>query len=446
MKVNRKSIILSIVVVFLSFIAFSGSVSETAYADDESNGSTIAGVNVKGLNNSEIKAALETAINQWSTQLIIVSGGGMQLEIDPTILAFDLEATIVQYELLTDKPWYAFWQSERVVQLPLVIASNEQIYEQISQIGIWDADETYNLLVTQASYLKEHEIEAKVLDLSQFENERLAFAIKTIPEKTQGISHIVGKINNTVINPGETFSYLETLGDDAQLANGEAHNFVASMLYSIVLETEYDIVERTQQSSIPTAVDPGFEASISLANYEDLKFMNSSEQVSKIKLSIEGNSLKAELYSSIKGASVSIRIDQASIAPRIVHRYSSKLPVGKQQVIQEGSKGLRVEVFRTISESGHATEQKVSRDYYSPTNRIVLVSSRQPAEGTATNDTEKTSTMGEQNDNIDDKKDKDLEIDLDGDGLPDTTIEKPIDEKELPKGSYYDKGGNLITP
>lgn len=443
MKISRNIALLTALMLILTYTLLSGKVFETAYADEKNNGSTIAGVSVQGLKTKEIENALTTAIDEWSSQKITIVGGGATLEVDPTYFTVEIGATIEQYKTLSGKPWYAFWQSERVVHQPLVITINEDVKEQISQVGIWDVEKTYDTLLSVASYLKSHEVEATVLDLTQFESERLAFSIKPISEKSKGISDIVSTLNNTIINPGDTFSLLSTLEDTANLANSETLSFVASMLYSVVLETEYDIVERHQQQTIPTAFDAGYEASISLANYEDLQFINNSDHVSKLKLSIEGNSLKVELYSDVIGATVSHRIVKDSISPKIVHRYSNDLPAGKQKVLQEGKKGLRVEVYRTVSEDGNSTEQKISRDYYPPTNRIILVSSRKTVEvNTSTTPTDGTNSNDEQKNN----QDKDLDIDLDGDGLPDTTVEKPIDEKDLPKGSYYDKAGNLITP
>ncbi len=107
--------------------------------------------------------------------------------------------------------------------------------------------------------------------------------------------------------------------------------------------------------------------------------------------------------------------------------------------IQKGEQGLRVSVYRVMD----GIEELVSRDYYPPVNRILLKSSRQQQ------------TQGST------ATDPDLQIDLNGDGLADVgtndeTKNETIDETELevdengnpilPPGSYYDKGGNLITP
>lgn len=164
-----------------------------------------------------------------------------------------------------------------------------------------------------------------------------------------------------------------------------------------------------------------------------------------------------------------MQVSNEEIAPRIINRYSEDLPVGQQQLIQEGSNGMRVVVTRIISESGSTTEEQISRDYYAPTNRIVLLSARQPATTTDTTgttdgsvvpnvNTDGTSTQipgttdpnvntnpnSVPNTNQNQNQDSDTQIDLDNNGLPDMPTNE--DENELPDGSYYDKGGNLITP
>lgn len=100
---------------------------------------------------------------------------------------------------------------------------------------------------------------------------------------------------------------------------------------------------------------------------------------------------------------------------------------------------MRVSVYRVLD----GVEELVSRDYYPPVNRILLNSSNQLQTQQPT------------------ETDPNLQMDLDGDGLADVESsddvegeiinenELEVDENGnpiLPPGSYYDKGGNLITP
>ncbi|MER2071734.1 MAG: G5 domain-containing protein, partial [Psychrobacillus sp.] len=118
--------------------------------------------------------------------------------------------------------------------------------------------------------------------------------------------------------------------------------------------------------------------------------------------------------------------------------YSKSLKEGEEELVQEGEPGLRVTVYRTVSDKIGPFEQQVaiSKDYYPPKHRIVLTS----IETSVSTDSDPLT-----------------DIDLNGDGLPDiektekppsSTPGSPNSEEtdELPEGSYYDKAGNIIAP
>lgn len=436
MKMKWKILLLGLLTAILVYVTLpSTNLIEKAYAEN-GKGSTIAGINVSGMKEKEMKKTLNDAIKKWKSKPIVITGGGSKLEIDSSTIQFDVEKTISDFTSLVDKPWYAFWKKENVVHIPLQVKPNEQLKNEIAQYTVWKTEETYNQLITNASYLKEDEIEAEVEDLSVYENERLSVVIEKIPNDVVGVNEIVEALNDFIVNPEEVFSFIDVIKEKIGNADNETLNFVASVLYSAVLETELEIVERHQQSSIPSYIDPGKEAQVNLATNEDLKFYNNSGHVAKINATIEGNKLKVEIYSDVKNKNVTVTIEEEVIKPRIITRYSRKLAIGQTRLIQNGKEGLRINVYRTITGNGETTEDRISRSYYPPKNRIVLQSTRQSSVLDNVNVTQPTP------DYIDN-------VDLDGDGLPDVEddqLKQPIDEEELPPGSYYDKGGNLITP
>ncbi|RKQ18037.1 VanW family protein [Ureibacillus endophyticus] len=442
---KRKKLIISISITLLLFIFSICSIRTHTVSADETatTGSTIGGVEVSGLKNAEIQKVLMDAIQSWKAEAVIINGGGTELTIDANELQFNVESTITQYEMLTDKPWYDFWSKEKIVHLPLEVTISEDAMNTIENVSIWDSEETINRVLGQASYLKEHNIEAEVTDLSIIENDRLSLSMEKIPEGALGISYLAQAINETVINPNETFSLLETLGENSEISNKIGLNFLASVLYNSVLQTSFNILERHSQNEIPNYLEPGIEAAVSELENKDLRFANTTESPALIKASIENERLKLEIYSSLKESEVTVQVNQDEIImPRIINRFSTDLPTGQAKIIQEGKNGVRISVYRTIEKNGNIVEEQISRDYYPPTNQIVLKSSRQVLES----DSENPLT------------DDDLNLDLNGDGLPDldnylpgnpsdlVPNDLPKDEDELPPGSYYDKGGNLVTP
>lgn len=423
------------VVVPLSSFGF-----EAAYAENDGAVSTIAGIEVGDLAEDEIRQRLTEAINQWTNEPFIISGGGSEISLNRSVIQFDIDSTIDLYNSMVKKDWYAFWQDEKKVHIPLETFPSEELKEEISTVSLWNPEETYTQVMNYASYLKTDEVEATVDDTSSLEAERIALAIEEIPEMAFGTYDIANALNDQVIAPGETFSFVQSLGDNVDVANSEALNFVASLIYQNVLNIDAEIGERHSQHKVPAYLEPGIEAAVNSSGETDLQFINRMTVPFKLKLSVETQQLKVEVYTTHQETEVITRvIRDEEIDPRTITRYSNELAIGQVKEVQKGEQGLRVSVYRVID----GVEELVSRDYYPPTNQILVKSSRQlqtqqPAE-----------------------TDSDLQMDLDGDGLADVGSsegmeEEMIDEKELelddngnpilPPGSYYDKGGNLITP
>ena len=455
LKLSLLIVLVALVIYIISPVDLFG--SDTAFADEAStNGSTIGGVNVSGLDRDEMVAALTEATNQWKSEPLLITGGGAELTLDISALQFNVEASIDDFEDLTDQAWFNFWSDEKIVNLPLQIEDNSNIQSEIAAVAIWDTDATVNKIMTHASYLMSHEMEAETNDLSILENERIAFTIEEIPSDSVSIVEMAATFNNIIINPNEIFSMIGNLGELS--VNTNARNFFASVLYNTVLNTSFGIVERHSQGVIPSYLEPGIEAQVSMTENKDLKFMNTTNSPAILKTAVEGNRLKVELFSSEKDSEVIVNVmTDELVAPRVINRYSNDVEIGQTQLIQEGEEGLRVSVHRTVVENGNTLETEISRDYYAPTNRIVLNSTKQPE-------------IIEPNNSA---TDSDLNIDLNNDGLPDYELDEgevpinnsnnqsptneeqhdtdfdpdlPVDEEDLPPGSYYDKGGNLITP
>ncbi|MFJ7648340.1 VanW family protein [Lysinibacillus sp. NPDC097279] len=408
------------------------------------DGSTIGGVLVKNLDEDAMEVAIQEAIRVWQDTPITVEGGGVTATVDPKLLVFDVASSMAEYRTLTDKPWFAFWEGKRTVHLPLQVIGDEQLTKQLESMGVWEAETTLNEVIAQASYLNKHSIEATVADTTSMEAERLALSIEQIPTNAKGVLALVNTLNDYIIAPNEPFSLLNVLEEKAEEANNEGVNFVASLIYHTVLQTEFEILERHAQDKKIEYLQQGLDAAVNSALNKDLQFINYATQPTKLKLMIENDSLKVELLAQNKEKEITVRVSKDKIVqPRIITRYSKDLAIGQEEIIQNGQEGVRVEVYRSIVENGSSREELVSRDYYAPINRIVVQSSRQPDVSDGTSNT---------------SNDADLQVDLDGDGLADSPVQPPstngntssntttpvtTNDPEIVYG-YYDKGGNFV--
>lgn len=346
------------------------------YANDDKQ-SMIAGVVVGGLKRDEMNDALTKAIEQWSSRPITLSDGTDVVTLDPKDLQFDIGESINRYESVTEKPWYAFWKPTPVAQISLTILPNDKFKQQIAQMPHWDETATYNHVIAQASNLKLHDVEVVVNELAaDVSEEQIASVVETIPEEAFGINELIEPLFEFTIPANEQFSMIEALNGQEIFANKEALNFVASLLYSIALYTNGDIVERHSQHVIPPYLEPGIEAAVEKNGTKNLRFVNKADQPVQIRFTIQNRQLKAEAFAMAPIDEVTVRIEQEKeIEPRIIARYSNDLAMGRQNVIQQGKEGVRVAVYRTNVEEG---EQLLGKDYYAPINRVILKSARVP--------------------------------------------------------------------
>ena len=442
---KKNIIMLALVASLLIYIVspLNGFEFKTAYAEENGDISTIAGIKVGNLTEDETRTVLTDAVNQWMHEPLVATDGENILSLNTMVIQHDIDSTIDLYKSLVKKDWYAFWKEGKVVHIPLEMLPSEEIKEEISKMSMWKEEETYAQVMNFAGYLKSGEVEAVVEDTSAYETKRIALAIEGIPETAFGTYDLAQALNDRIIAPGETFSFIQSLGENVNLANSEALHFVASLIYQNALNTNTEIVERHSQHVVPSYLEPGIEAAVTSSGDKDLQFINRLATPIKLKLSVEAQQLKVEMYTSQQEAAVTTRVVRdEEIKPRTITRYSNELAVGQVQEVQKGEQGLRVSVYRIID----GVEELVSRDYYPPVNRVLLKSSRQLQAQEST------------------ENDPDLQMDLNGDGLADV---EPSDETEtgtkgetineaelevdengnpiLPPGSYYDKGGNLIT-
>jgi len=437
MYIKIISVILAIVLIvgfFVPLFVLNG----TVFAKESPGFSTIGGIPVEGFDSENVIQVIRDAVEKWQETPLVVSGGSTEQEINAHDLQFEIKQVVAQYINLSKKPWYAFWQKEKVVHFPIPVLVNDSVIQDLDAVGIWDTEKTLEKLTIQASYLKEHEVEAVVNDEMFQVDERIAFQIANLPTEGRGVAKIIPLLNDVSIVPNQSISLLSLLGEQAGVVNDAGLDFVASVLYSVILQTDYEILERHSQQINPTYLQQGIEADVNAAVAKDLKFINRSHQLSKMKASLEGGQLKIEIFAASKDKDITVRVSEDKIVkPRIIYRYSEDLKAGQERVEQEGKEGARVEVYRSIVKNGATEEQLISRDYYVPQNRIVTRSSQEPV--TVTTPTQQVGA---------DTADSDLAIDLDGNGLPDV---KPSPQEETKQEDgpeivygYYDKGGNFV--
>lgn len=225
-------------------------------------------------------------------------------------------------------------------------------------------------------------VKEKVTEFSSTFNLGLAGRVHNVKAAAQAID---GKI----IAPKQVFSFNEAVGPaDASdgyqeaiiISNGEFTTGVgggvcqvSSTLYGAVLRANLTITERHNHSLIVTYVPPALDATVSYP-YQDFRFENSSASHIMIKAETSGDQLTIRLYGQRD------RSTQVQVESRIIETYPTftriipdeTLPLGYEEVLQNGSGGYLATAYRKIFQNGQLIQtEKLSQDYYSPSTRVV---------------------------------------------------------------------------
>jgi len=442
--------------------------SSTALANSDADVSRIGGIEVISTKKTEIKSQLSEEVTNWKQNDIIVQGTTAKVVIPSDYITFDINKTVDAYIAATSSPWYNFWAGSKNIEMPIEITMDESVYDLFNDAPLFHADETVEAVKNHAAYLIEGVVLAEEVPLTKDLLERITFEIQDVVVDGTGISQIVEELDGVTILNNEQFSFLEVLEGVAGYYTDETANFIASTLYSVVLQSELAIQERHSQNLKPKYLEPGIEVKVDQKRTQDFSFSNQTNRPVILGASIKDGRLLIELYSLKSEYEVTYEIrNEEIVEPRTINRLTYDLPIGGVKVEEAGKDGLRVHVYKIINETNgsFSDEELVSRDFYPPKNKVVLISSREAAEVIpAEVDDAGEATYGEGDSSNPNNLDNPGSVagpggsqatdsTVEGSGSEKSNTDQSNENKEVqdngnPKsdGSYYDKGGNLITP
>lgn len=199
-----------------------------------------------------------------------------------------------------------------------------------------------------------------------------------------------------VIMPGETVSFNQATGPRS-ISNGyqgatviEEGEFTdgvgggvcqtSTTLYNALLRADLSVVARGPHS-IPIRYVPfGQDAAVAY-DYLDLKYRNDFDFPIYIDYIYTGNSITFKIYGDKNIKNYDVKIDSETVDTETyeVERINDKtLAKGKEEVVQQGRNGYKVNTYKSIIKDGKVTERNmITKDYYKPRNGIIRVGSKE---------------------------------------------------------------------
>lgn len=198
------------------------------------------------------------------------------------------------------------------------------------------------------------------------------------------------KINNTIVNPGEVFSYNQTVGqrtissgfkEAKAYANGKVVLDVgggicqlSSTLYNSVMLSNLEVTERKSHYFKTSYLPAGRDATVSWGSI-DFKFKNTRKYPIKIVAKAQDGIVKVDLYGIKQDDDCDIKIEssETSIIPmEEIYEQDNTLPKGSQVITQYGEDGCTSETYKIISKNGFVVSKTlVSKDTYNNLPKII---------------------------------------------------------------------------
>lgn len=242
-----------------------------------------------------------------------------------------------------------------------------------------------------------HVPDAELNRITDYISSYTTYFPKSQHDRDHNIENAANRINGTVLMPGDTFSFNQTVGQrtvqtgfrlSPVYVNG-GHGMgigggicqVSTTLYNATLLANMKVVER-QNHSMPVGYIPlGRDATVDWGNI-DYKFENTSSDPVAICAIYKVGSLSFYVFGqAVKGRTVDIERSPISYADAPVQYVTDKnLPAGKTEVIESGMDGKRIKTWRLVYQDGKlVSKEYLGQSTYITKARVIARGTKSPA-------------------------------------------------------------------
>ena len=213
--------------------------------------------------------------------------------------------------------------------------------------------------------------------------------------RTTNLILAAGKINGTVLLPGEEFSYNGVVGkrtveagykNAATYSNGQVVDDIgggicqiSSTLYDAAVFANMDITVRRNHQFVTSYLPAGKDATVVWGS-QDFKFKNSRKYPVRITATVSGGVATVQIWGVKEDVEYDISIETKQISTiKYTTQYveDPSLPAGTQKVSQAGANGRKVQAYKVMKLNGQVVSRTLlSTDTYRAMTRIVRVGTK----------------------------------------------------------------------
>ena len=213
--------------------------------------------------------------------------------------------------------------------------------------------------------------------------------------RTTNLKLSAGKINGTVLLPGDEFSYNKVVGERtieagykmaATFSGGKVVDGlgggicqISSTLYDAVVMANLDVTVRRNHQFVTSYLPGGKDATVVWGS-QDVKFVNSRKYPVRITATVSGGVATVQVWGVKEEVEYDITIETkktATIPYTTQYVKDSTLPKGTQKVVQNGNNGSKYEAYKVMRLNGEVVSRTLlSKDTYNAKNKIVKIGTK----------------------------------------------------------------------
>lgn len=356
-------------------------------------GSTIGNISVEKLDDQTVKQKLQEAIDIWLLGDDLVLKSDYEKYIIPReAITFDVDTTVNKLKEKTKRHYSNFFLGKKNVTIPIeahVIEDHIEV-KKVTEKSYINKEKTLSNVIDVANKLNEASVTIVYDDTDAIELHTIAEQTFDIEEGMSNavLTYAINELDGHIIAPNDIFSFLTAVELPEKMPrSNEELSFLASALYTLFLQTNFDIILRETDIYKPSFIDQGLDVLINREEKIDFITQNPNEfsfkiDVKKVKDTIEISLKSYPLQEIYEYEFKHVK----KVNPHTVYRYSKVLAPGESDLISNGTEGFNAKVYRnTYNKSGVLTESElVSHEFSLPKPRIVLVSTEDVVENDET--------------------------------------------------------------
>lgn len=399
------------IVYMLGFTQFGASAFEKIFPQEFtfSEGTKIGEVDVSSMTKDEAEKRIYDQSEKWakSTHISLRLEGDEEVNLDLSIFRILIAESVDRAKNGQTNPLIVTLEDKQLNQI--ISAKLGKTMSENINIERLKTD-----LISIAESFKTGTIQIRINDYLKLVKENgdevVSEAILTnIKGNGNELTSILEQVNQIIIPANSKFSLLQFVKEkQLDYVTNESLSIIASAIYKTILPTNFEINVRNIGRTKPLYIDLGYEAMIEQDDF-DLVFTNPNPTDYTIYLNKNGHTLKASLTGAPFVYKYEVQLENMkTIKPKKIVQYSSKIPIGSSQIINEGSNGYLVDVVRVTMNEDEVVlnTTKISEDYYPPTYQIELKNKLTKDSTDEINELEKDENIKENEENVADEEKK----------------------------------------